>query len=395
MKKRLVSALLVCVMVFALSGVASAATYDDTQGHWGASSIERWSEYDIVSGTGTGFSPNRQITRGEAAKVFANLLKLDTSVSGSYADVPASAWYAGPIAACAEAGIMKGVGANKMDPNGYLTREQMFTMFCRALHIEPQTTEPAGYKDLSKCSPWAKGYVNAMINLGYIKGISATSVAPGNDINRASMMVMLDRAISTYANENGSTVEVTKSNGIVLVVADNVTVTGSANATIVVAAEKANVSLDGYTGTATVNVIANDVAITDAPAGTTVAAAENVTGITANGSDVAADDSIVIGGSTSSYVPPYTPPTKPAITIGDKKYEWDPDEKEYFYTDDNEEKVFVTMEDVKEAIGHGTITVDGKEYTYDSAEAEWVAPDGSTTTLESLLGGTSDFEAVP
>ena len=58
----------------------------------------------------------------------------------NFEDVNPDAWYAGYIAMCVEAGIMNGVGDNMMDPGGTLSREQMMTMLCRALGIQPEET---------------------------------------------------------------------------------------------------------------------------------------------------------------------------------------------------------------------------------------------------------------
>ena len=76
---------------------------------------------------------------------------------------------------------------------------------------------------------------------------------------------------------------VLKENGVVLVLADNVTITGDADATVVVAGEGSQVSMKGYTGDATVSVVADDVALTNVPAGVAVLAVEGTDGVTVNG----------------------------------------------------------------------------------------------------------------
>ena len=110
-----------------------------------------------------------------------------------------------------------------MEPNELLNREQMFVMLARALGIEADTSTTKNFDDLNNVSTWARGYVNALLNAGYISGVSNDSLAPLADINRASVMKLLDNVIGTYVTENG-TVE-PKGNGIVLVVAGDVTVT--------------------------------------------------------------------------------------------------------------------------------------------------------------------------
>ena len=122
MKKRIISILMTLALLMTLLPVtAFAAGYTDTHGHWGEAAIDRWTDYNIVSGKGDGiFDPNGSMTRAEAAQVFANLLKLEykADLSG-YTDVGRGKWYDDPIAKCAGAGIMEGSGSGIMDPNGY------------------------------------------------------------------------------------------------------------------------------------------------------------------------------------------------------------------------------------------------------------------------------------
>ena len=279
---------------------ALAANYSDTAGHWAESSIDRWTDTGIVNGTGNGnFNPNGTMTRAEAAEMFANLMQIAESADiSNFTDVAANAWYADAIAKCVAAGIMNGSSDTTMEPNANLNREQMFVMLARALGLEADTSTTKNFDDLNTVSTWARGYVNALLNAGYISGVSNDSLAPLADINRASVMKLLDNVIGTYVTENGE-VEPT-ADGIVLVVADDVTITGDYDGMIVVAKEGAKVSLKGATGDLEVVAVADNVSVTNAPNGTVVRAADGVTGLTANGKTVSAGDEITIGRTTSS-----------------------------------------------------------------------------------------------
>ena len=279
---------------------ALAANYSDTAGHWAESSIARWTDTGIVNGTGNGnFNPNGTMTRAEAAEMFANLMQIAESADiSNFTDVAANAWYADAIAKCVAAGIMNGSSDTTMEPNANLNREQMFVMLARALGVEADTSTTKNFDDLNTVSTWARGYVNALLNAGYISGVSNDSLAPLADINRASVMKLLDNVIGTYVTENGE-VEPT-ADGIVLVVADDVTITGDYDGMIVVAKEGAKVSLKGATGDLEVVAVVDNVSVTNAPNGTVVRAADGVTGLTANGKTVSAGDEITIGRTTSS-----------------------------------------------------------------------------------------------
>ncbi len=300
MKKKLFAMLLVLSMLLALvPAVAQAAgSYTDTAGNWAESSIERWSEAGVVHGQGDGtFNPSGNMTRAEAAQTFTNLMKLSAKADiSAFADVPADAWYADPIAKCAAAGIMNGTSATTADPAGELTREQMFVMVGRALGVEPAETCDKSFADADQVDSWAVGYINALVNMGVINGVDDSHIAPVSDINRASVMAVMDRMIGTYANADG-TWEVAE-NGVTLVVAENVKLTGKAGELpIILAGNTAKVDMSKVTGAANVMVETNKVDITGAPAGTEIKS-DSAADVTANGKDVNTTDYTV--GSISS-----------------------------------------------------------------------------------------------
>ena len=245
--------LLSLVMVLALlPGMAAAEGYGDTEGHWAQGAIERWSGYGVVRGDGNGFRPDSEMTRAEAAAVFVNLLGLqDTAGAQAFSDIPADAWYADAIAKASAAGIMSGVGGGMADPNGTVTREMFFVMFARGLGIEPQGATSGAAAD---GSGWSEGYINALTDRGYVSG-DGTGVNALANINRASVMSLMDKTISTYVNTDGANVTASGS-GITLIAAKNATVSGQMGDVVVSeGAQGGEVKLDNATvsGTLTLN----------------------------------------------------------------------------------------------------------------------------------------------
>ena len=310
MKRRFVAVLLSLCLILAFIPVsAMAVEFDDTQDHWAEEAIDRWSDVGVVTGVGNNeFDPEGDLSRAQAASVFSKLLNLtDEADLSSFTDIPADAWYAGHIAKCVEAGIMAGVGNNQMDPEGTVTREMFFTMFAQAMGIEREDTMEKDFADEGQISDWAEGYINALVNRGFISGITDTTLVPDDDINRASVMALLNKAIVAYVVEEGN--QTVDGTGIVLVLADNVSITADEPITVVVANEGATVSLANATGDTEVVALENNVQVTDAPVGTTIAAREGVTGTTANGQTVAPDSEITItapstGGGGGGVTPP-------------------------------------------------------------------------------------------
>ena len=283
MKRKILSLILVFAMTVSLLTVGTGAvepTYGDTAGHWAESSIERWSAYGIIQGSNGQFDPNGQLTCAQLATILAKLLKLPAAKDAGFTDNTADAWYYDAINRCAAAGILNGNGDGTVTPEAPITRERAMVMLARALGIEPiRKPDLTKYTDAAQVSAYAQGYVAALIEAGIVGGVTADELAPQANINRASTVTILDRAISTYADQAGATVKA-DGKGIVLVVAENVKITG-------------------------------------APEGTKIVVADGATGLTVNGKSVSDDQTYIVpktepakpsGGSSSggSYTPPHS-----------------------------------------------------------------------------------------
>ena len=269
MKRKILSLILVFAMTVSLLTVGTGAvepTYGDTAGHWAESSIERWSGHGIIQGSNGQFDPNGQLTCAQLATILAKLLKLPAAKDAGFTDNTADAWYYDAINRCAAAGILNGNGDGTVTPEAPITRERAMVMLARALGIEPiRKPDLTKYTDAAQVSAYAQGYVAALIEAGIVGGVTADELAPQANINRASTVTILDRAISTYADKAGATVKA-DGKGIVLVVAENVKITG-------------------------------------APEGTKIVVADGATGLTVNGKSVSDDQ---------TYIVPKTEPAKPS-----------------------------------------------------------------------------------
>lgn len=265
MKRKILSLILVFAMTVSLFTVGTGAvepTYGDTAGHWAESSIERWSGHGIIQGSNGQFDPNGQLTCAQLATILAKLLKLPAAKDAGFTDNTADAWYYDAINRCAAAGILNGNGDGTVTPEAPITRERAMVMLARALGIEPiRKPDLTKYTDAAQVSAYARGYVAALIEAGIVGGVTADELAPQDNINRASTVTILDRAIGTYADKAGATVKA-DGKGLVLVVAKNVKITG-------------------------------------APEGTKIVVADGATGLTVNGKSVSDDQTYIVPKTTT------------------------------------------------------------------------------------------------
>ena len=236
MKRKLLSIFLAFAMSVSLLTVGASAvepTYGDIAGHWAEASIERWSGHGIIQGNNGKFNPNGQLTCAHFAAILARLLKLPAAENAGFADNTPDAWHYDAINRCAAAGILKGNLNGTVTPNAPITRERAMVMLGRALGIEPiENPDLTKYTDAAQVASYAQGMLAALIEAGVVGGVTADQLAPQNNITRAATVTILDRAIGTYADKAGETINA-DGKGIVLVVADDVTVTGSVDKLLV------------------------------------------------------------------------------------------------------------------------------------------------------------------
>ena len=265
--KKVLSLTLTLILALNCCMIPSFATedrYSDTHGHWAESSIERWSEYEIVSGNRGKFNPDSNMTRGQLAKVLANTLGLtEETKANPFSDVSILDWYYPYVMRCYAAGIMLGDNG-KANPNASITREQAIVMMCRAMNVEPDYSGAVnGFIDSDTIASYAVPYINAMVKAGVIGGDKAGNVLPKGALTRGAFMAILDRSVVQYINEPG-TYNLTDKDGIILVASGNVTLTGKTSADVVITegASGGTVNFDKATITGSMTIQADNATIT-------------------------------------------------------------------------------------------------------------------------------------
>lgn len=110
--------------------------FSDTVGHWAESSIKLLYDNDAVNGVGDNrFDPDGIITRASFVTMIWNFLDKPAADSPcTFPDVAPGTWYYDQIAWSQSVGLIGGKGDGTFDPDGNLTREQGFTILYRLLH---------------------------------------------------------------------------------------------------------------------------------------------------------------------------------------------------------------------------------------------------------------------
>lgn len=283
--------------------ISANTTFPDVPGTWAEASIDRWSAAGVINGDHAGnFNPGNTITRAELAQVLVNLLGLtDKADADTFTDVKAGDWFADAVLKCAAAGIMKGNGTGLANPNSPITRQEAIVMIGRALGVKPSTdTNLKQFADGETVADWAAGYMAPLTKMGILNGIASANgdvnVLPELNIDRASTVALLDKAIGQYVT-NAGTVKADDANKFVVVKAPEgeVTVTGEAAGVTVAIGNAADVKLD--------NVITDTVKV-DAPVKVNLTSGTKVGDLTLNAPAKVQNDGTV--GTVDNNVPDAT-----------------------------------------------------------------------------------------
>ncbi|WP_379157838.1 alpha/beta hydrolase-fold protein [Paenibacillus sp. sgz5001063] len=178
-------------------------SYQDlVQSHWAHRAVQVLSAGHIVNGvTDTAFAPDRQVTRAEFAAMLVRSLRLqaDNTVL-PFKDVPANSWFYPSVAAAYQVGIIRGISQDEFAPEKTITREEMAVMIYNAYRLKSSDApvslgQTAVFSDRSQIHDWAQTSLNAVLNLGLMKGTSSTTLEPLSQATRAQSAEILYRFI--------------------------------------------------------------------------------------------------------------------------------------------------------------------------------------------------------
>lgn len=183
-------------------------TFEDVLKHWSRPEVEVLASRGLVSGVAPGkFEPNRQLTRAEAVKLLLSLLRASgklpeqqTGAAGvAFADVRDDAWYAADVKLASLLGLVQGA-AGRFRPNDPMTREELAAIVYRAAIWRPEEESEgdawkSGYKDADAVAAWAIPGLRSAIGAGWLKGRTASTLAPKANITRGEAAVILYRLL--------------------------------------------------------------------------------------------------------------------------------------------------------------------------------------------------------
>lgn len=187
-------------------GMASAAavSFSDIENSYAKDSILALAELGVLNGVGGDkFNPGGLMTREQFAKILVLGGALEATEESLYFgdNVNKSAWYYDYVQTIAQNGIMKGDGYGSFGVGQALTREAAVVSIVRSLGLESMVdpNAKATFTDADQISAWAQPHVALVEKLGIINGMGDGTFAPKVTTTREMAAKMLFGAVENSA----------------------------------------------------------------------------------------------------------------------------------------------------------------------------------------------------
>ncbi|WP_107947464.1 S-layer homology domain-containing protein [Lysinibacillus parviboronicapiens] len=174
----------------------------DVSKEYGAA-VKDLAERGIINGYTDGtFKPFADVTRGQAAKILAGLLQLDTTKveNPNFTDLKPSDEFYGAVAALYNEGIATGFADGSFGVNQPITREQLANMLTKAYQLDNYDYDQTlPFTDVVKYSE-AYYAVAPLYNNQITKGVTETTFGLKETVKRSQLALFVHRIESMQAS---------------------------------------------------------------------------------------------------------------------------------------------------------------------------------------------------
>lgn len=127
----------------------------------------------------------------DSSAAYTVCAKDDSCPIWPFADAAPTAWYHDGVHYCIEKGLMHGISADKLLPDGSVTRAQLAAILWR-LEGNPAPVSAAGFSDVAD-GAWYAGAVRWAADSGVVKGYADGRFRPNDAVTREQMATLLYR----------------------------------------------------------------------------------------------------------------------------------------------------------------------------------------------------------
>lgn len=172
--------------------------FDDvSEDFWAYEEIQMLKMLGIIEGyEDNTFEPRQSITRAEFTKMVVASFGIPAEGELPFDDADEIDDWAKPFVATAvDMDLITGYDDGTFRPNELISRDEMVTVFVRALDISTDVDADLSFKDLDQIDDWALPYVKAAVANDLVEGRPGNRFDPKGEAERAEVAALLYRAI--------------------------------------------------------------------------------------------------------------------------------------------------------------------------------------------------------
>lgn len=167
----------------------------DINGHWAEKEIKDFAQKGHVIGyEDNTFKPENPITRAEFVKIVNKVYGFNDKGIENFNDVNEKDWFYDDVCIGVKAGYIKGRSADTFAPNDNITRQEVAMILTNIGNNKDSNIDKLeNFKDGHDVDGWAKEAIEGAIEAGYIKGYEDTTIRAKGQTTRAEAVSMLSR----------------------------------------------------------------------------------------------------------------------------------------------------------------------------------------------------------
>ena len=168
---------------------------DVAPGAWYKDAVQYAYDNGLMTGvSATEFAPEQTTTRAMIVSILARLENVTSAESAGFADVD-DEWYATAVNWAASVGVVSGTGEGNFSPNAAITREQLAAMLMNYAAYKGEDVSAradlSAYSD--QPSAWAEETISWSVAEGLLTGVTADELQPQGNATRAQVAAILQR----------------------------------------------------------------------------------------------------------------------------------------------------------------------------------------------------------
>jgi hypothetical protein len=163
--------------------ILKIVTFDDLEvlysgrPHWAKQDVLAMATVGVIEGyPDNTFGPEKDVTRGELATWIARArgMKVYPQKEDVFFDVPKEHWRAPYVKAMVQAGYMRGISKDKFGIDEPIKRNEAAEIIAKAYKVAPSSAKKSYFNDVTVATKFAQ-YINADQTVGFVVGV------PGKD----------------------------------------------------------------------------------------------------------------------------------------------------------------------------------------------------------------------